>query len=41
MAKITVVPEAEARGMFEKKGFSFEREIDAGMHHYGIILSKN
>lgn len=26
--------------MFEKKGFIQEREIDAGEHHYGIILIK-
>ncbi len=25
-------------GMFEKIGFSLEREIDTGSHHYGMIL---
>ena len=29
-----------ARAMFEKKGFVFEREIDAGAHNYGMILNK-
>ena len=28
------------RELFEKKGFIFEREINAGAHHYGIILVK-
>lgn len=35
------VPKEKAREMFEKKGFIFEREIDAGEHHYGIILVKS
>jgi len=28
------------REIFEKKGFIFEREINAGQHHYGMILIK-
>lgn len=31
----------EARELFEKKGFFFQRAIDAGSHHYGMILIKN
>ena len=30
----------KAREMFEEKGFTLEREIDAGAHHYGMILKK-
>jgi len=30
----------DARHLFEKHGFVFEREIDTGMHHYGMILNK-
>ncbi|MEK7563962.1 MAG: class I SAM-dependent methyltransferase [Patescibacteria group bacterium] len=29
-----------AREMFEKKGLLFDRDIDAGVHHYGMILKK-
>ena len=35
-----VVTEKRAREIFEKKEFIFEREIDAGEHHYGIIFRK-
>ena len=31
----------KARGMFEEKGFTLEREIDAGAHHYGMILVRH
>ncbi len=31
----------KAREMFEKKGFVWQRDIDAGAHHYGMILIKN
>ncbi len=30
----------KSQTLFEKQGFLFEREIDAGNHHYGIILRK-
>lgn len=36
----TAVPKNKAREMFERKGFVFEREINAGTHHYGMILAK-
>ncbi|MEK7569640.1 MAG: class I SAM-dependent methyltransferase [Patescibacteria group bacterium] len=35
-----IVPKAKARAMFEEKGFALERELDAGSHHYGMILVK-
>ncbi len=35
-----IVSKTRAREMFEKKGFKVEREIDAGVHHYGMILVK-
>lgn len=40
MSSAVVVPKEKARALFEKKGFSFEREINAGEHHYGMILKK-
>lgn len=33
-----VIIKNKAREMFENKGFVWERDIDAGIHHYGIIL---
>jgi ubiquinone/menaquinone biosynthesis C-methylase UbiE len=33
-----VVPKNKAREMFEKKGFVWQQDIDAGAHHYGIIF---
>ena len=39
MGKVAV-PKAKARAMFEKKGFTFDREIDTGREHYGMILLK-
>lgn len=36
----TAIPKDKAREMFERKGFVLEREIDAGAHHYGMILVK-
>lgn len=35
-----VVSKVKAEELFSKNGFLFEREIDAGSHHYGIILKK-
>jgi len=35
-----IVPKEKARTMFEKNGFVMEREIDADLHHYGMILRK-
>ena len=34
------VPKAQTQEMFEKKGFTLDRDVDAGAHHYGMILSK-
>jgi len=34
------VSKDRAREMFEKHGLSFERDIDTGAHHYGMILKK-
>lgn len=35
-----IIPKSKAREMFEEKGFVFEQDIDAGVHHYGIIFRK-
>jgi ubiquinone/menaquinone biosynthesis C-methylase UbiE len=35
-----IISKNKAREMFEKEGFSWQRDIDAGAHHYGIILTK-
>jgi ubiquinone/menaquinone biosynthesis C-methylase UbiE len=35
-----IIPKDKARVMFEKKGFMFDREINAGDYHYGMILIK-
>src|SRR3989344_1472458 len=34
------IPANSARLMFEQKGFVLDRDIDAGAHHYGMILVK-
>lgn len=39
-SKETIIPESRARELFKQKGFTFERDIDAGAHHYGMILEK-
>jgi ubiquinone/menaquinone biosynthesis C-methylase UbiE len=33
-----IIPKNKAREMFEKKGFIWQQDIDAGSHHYGIIF---
>lgn len=35
------VPKNKTKEMFEAKGFKYDRDIDAGAHHYGIIFVKN
>lgn len=40
MSLKTAIPKNKAREMFERKGFVLEREINAGAHHYGMILAK-
>jgi FkbM family methyltransferase len=40
MGATAIVPKNKAQEMFEEKGFVLEREIDAGVHHYGMILIK-
>jgi ubiquinone/menaquinone biosynthesis C-methylase UbiE len=39
--KERLVPKEKVREMFKKKGFIFERDIDAGIHHYGMIFIKD
>ncbi len=36
----SAVPKEKARKMFEDNGFRLEKEIDAGSHHYGMIMSR-
>jgi ubiquinone/menaquinone biosynthesis C-methylase UbiE len=36
-----VIPKGRAQAMFEEKGFALGREIDAGAHHYGMIMIKS
>ena len=36
-----IIPKKKAREMFEKKGFVLEQDINAGAHHYGMILLKS
>ena len=33
-----IIPKNKAREIFENRNFIWQRDIDAGMHHYGIIL---
>ncbi|MFZ2522470.1 MAG: class I SAM-dependent methyltransferase [Minisyncoccia bacterium] len=37
---IDVVKKPKAKELFEKQGFSIDREISAGAHHYGLIFKK-
>ena len=36
-----VIPKNKAREIFEQKGFAFDQDINAGEHHYGMILVKS
>ncbi len=36
-----IISKDKARVMFEEEGFSWSRDIDAGEHHYGMILTKS
>ncbi len=36
----TLVPRMLAEGIFQKVGFTIEKNFDAGDHHYGIIFKK-
>lgn len=35
-----IIPKEKARLMFEEKGFVVDIDIDAGDHHYGMILKR-
>jgi ubiquinone/menaquinone biosynthesis C-methylase UbiE len=35
-----LIPKNQAREMFERRSFVWERDIDAGANHYGMILRK-
>lgn len=36
----TCISKDQSRVLFEKQGFVYERDIDAGDHHYGMIFRK-
>lgn len=38
--KEQVVPPREARELFERSGFQFVKDVNAGAHHYGMILRR-
>ena len=38
--KKSVISKEKMRDMFEKKGFIYDRDINAGVHHYGMIFNK-
>jgi ubiquinone/menaquinone biosynthesis C-methylase UbiE len=40
MGNVITISKEKSLQMFEKKGFVLDREIDAGNHHYGMILVK-
>lgn len=35
-----VVTEVQAKDFFEKNGFTIERSVPAGSHHYGLVIRK-
>jgi ubiquinone/menaquinone biosynthesis C-methylase UbiE len=35
-----VVRESEAKRLFERSGFEYVRDIDAGRHHYGLVFRR-
>jgi len=41
MKTTNIISKSKARVLFEQGGFVFEREINAGEHHYGMILVKS
>jgi ubiquinone/menaquinone biosynthesis C-methylase UbiE len=36
-----VMPEVEAKKLFEEAGFVFQKSISAGDHHYGLIFKNS
>ena len=34
------IPKAKARAMLEESGFTWQRDINAGEHHYGMIFKR-
>ncbi|MFA5933924.1 MAG: class I SAM-dependent methyltransferase [Candidatus Paceibacterota bacterium] len=36
----SVISESKAKELFEKHGFTFDKDISTGAHHYGMILKK-
>ncbi len=41
LAAKLIVQKEKAREMFEQKGFVHQNDINAGLHHYGMILKKS
>lgn len=39
-SKDTVITKADALAIFQAEGLAFERDIDVGSHHYGIIMKR-
>lgn len=35
-----VIPQEKTREMFELAGFEHDRDLDAGEHHYGMVMSR-
>ncbi len=38
--KEAIVPEPQAEGFFKKNGFTVERKVPVGSHHYGLVIRK-